>query len=135
MSQQATVFVVGGSGGLGRAICARLAEDWALLCFTYHANAERAARLKDELSSRCAADFVRMDIRRDDEVVAALAKADAMPGGAWVFASGANILQPLVSEIDQALLNEVIEIELIGFTRLVRLALPILRSKARAECS
>jgi NAD(P)-dependent dehydrogenase (short-subunit alcohol dehydrogenase family) len=131
MLQQGTVFVAGGSGGLGQAICARLTEDWGALCFTYHGNGERAARLKDELASRCTVEFARMDIRRDAEVAAALATADAMPGGlkGVVFAAGASILQPFVSEIGQDLWNEVIDIELIGFTRLVRLALPILRRR------
>jgi NAD(P)-dependent dehydrogenase (short-subunit alcohol dehydrogenase family) len=131
MSQQGTVFVAGGSGGLGQAACARLAEDWGAICFTYHAADARAQALKQELSARCAVDCARMDIRRDDDVAAALAKADAMAGGlkGVVFAAGASILQPFVSEIGQDLWNEVIDIELIGFTRLVRLALPILRRR------
>jgi NAD(P)-dependent dehydrogenase (short-subunit alcohol dehydrogenase family) len=131
MSQHGTVFVAGGSGGLGQAICARLAEDWRAICFTYHASDARAQALKQELSPRCAAEATRMDIRRDEDVAAALAKADAMADGlkAVVFAAGANILQPFVSEIGQELWNEVIGIELLGFTRLVRLALPILRRR------
>jgi NAD(P)-dependent dehydrogenase (short-subunit alcohol dehydrogenase family) len=129
--QQGSVLVAGGSGGLGQAICARLAEDWGAICFTYHASETRAAALRKTLAAQRMADCVRMDIRSDADVAAALARADAMPGGlkGVVFAAGAAILQPFVSEIGQALWDEVIGVELIGFTRLVRLALPILRQR------
>jgi NAD(P)-dependent dehydrogenase (short-subunit alcohol dehydrogenase family) len=131
MSQHGTVFVAGGSGGLGQAICTRLAEDWGAICLTYHAGAARAETLRSALASRCAVETARMDIRSDADVAAGLAKADAMPGGVKgvVFAAGASILQPFVSEIGQEMWNDVIDVELIGFTRLVRLALPILRRR------
>lgn len=129
--QDGAVLVTGGSGGLGQAICRRLVEDWPSLVLTYHGNVEKAAKLKDELAARAAVEALRMDIRDDDNVAGALECADAMPGGlkGVVFATGANILQPFVSQMSQELWNNVIEIELLGFTRLIRLALPILRRR------
>ena len=129
--QDGAVLVTGGSGGLGQGICRRLLEDWPSLVFTYHANSAKAAALRDELSAHASVEALRMDIRQDDDVAAALAAADAMPGGlrAVVFATGADILQPFVSEMSQELWSRVIEVELLGFARLVRLALPILRKR------
>ncbi|MDB5422801.1 MAG: short-chain dehydrogenase [Phenylobacterium sp.] len=129
--QPGAVLVFGGSGGLGRAICTRLADDWPAVAFTYHGDAGRAERLRAELASRCAAAVVRTDVRREEDVEAALALADGMAGGlaGIVFAAGADILQPFVSQIAQEHWSEVIETELLGFIRVVRLAIPILRRR------
>ena len=128
---EGAVLVVGGSGGLGQAICRRLAVEWPAVVLTYHGNAERAARLQAELSGGTQVDAVRMDVRRDEDVQAALARADSMPGGlkGVVFSSGADILQPFVSQMSQEMWTDVIEVELLGFTRLIRLALPLLRAR------
>jgi NAD(P)-dependent dehydrogenase (short-subunit alcohol dehydrogenase family) len=54
---------------------------------------------------------------------------DVRVGGlrAIVYASGVNIPQPYVSQIDPAQWHEVIQVELMGFIGLVRQALPVLR--------
>src|SRR5688572_14985967 len=73
-----SVIVFGGSGGLGQAIGTRLAEGWPAVAFTCHANAERAEQLRASLSPRCATAFLKADVRRDEDVAAALAMADDM---------------------------------------------------------
>nr|WP_249731664.1 SDR family oxidoreductase [Chelatococcus sp. HY11] len=122
-------MVFGGSGGLGSAICTRLTEEWKSLVLTYHGNAEKAASIRADLANKIEADAVRADIRSDSDVQAAIDKADAMNSGlkGVIFASGANILQPFVSQIDQKQWDDVISIELLGFTRVIRLTLPVLR--------
>lgn len=126
--QEGAILVVGGSGGLGQSICRRLLNDWSALVFTYHNNADAAAQLRDELSERGKVRAERVDIREDKDVEAAIAAADAIGGlKGLVFAAGANILQPFVSQMSQAVWDNSIDIELRGFTRLVRLALPAFR--------
>src|ERR1700722_12049123 len=111
------VLVFGGSGGLGRAICAELATEWPAVAFTYNRDLDRAGRLRDEISSQCKAEYLKADVRQEQDVVAALALADGMPDGlaGVVFTAGAEILQPFVSEMSQEQWNEVIETELLGF--------------------
>lgn len=125
------ILVVGGSGGLGQAICRRLLDDWNALVFSYHSNVAAAAGLRDELAGRGEVRALRADIRQDKDVEAAIAAADAMAGGlkGVVFTAGANILQPYVSQMSQETWDNSIDIELRGFTRLVRLALPVLRKR------
>ncbi len=128
---QGAVLVFGGSGGLGQAICARLAEEWPAVAFTYRGSAERAASLQAELAPRCEVLSIRCDVRQDADVQAAFAQADALAGGVTgvVFTAGADILQPFVSQMGQDLWESVIETELLGFIRVVRLALPVLRRR------
>ena len=125
------MLVFGGSGGLGQAICARMAEDWPAVVFTYNGNLERAERLADELRPCCEAAFAKADVRREEDVAAALSLADGLAGGlsTVVFAVGADILQPFVSQMSQNQWSDVIETELLGFARIVRLSLPILRRR------
>lgn len=126
--QEGAILVVGGSGGLGQSICRRLLDEWGALVFTYHNSAEAAAQLRDDLSERGEVRAQRVDIREDNDVQSAIAAADAMGGmRGLVFAAGANILQPFVSQMSQEVWDNSIDIELRGFTRLVRLALPVFR--------
>lgn len=128
--QEGAILVVGGSGGLGQSICRRLLDDWSALVFTYHNNASGAAQLRDELSDRGEVRAQRTDIREDADVTAAIAAAEALGGlRGLVFTAGANILQPFVSQMSQETWDNSIDIELRGFTRLVRLALPVFRQR------
>ena len=124
------ILVIGGSGGLGQSICRRLRADWDALVFTYYSAAEDAAALR-ELDARAEVRALRMDIRKDEDVEAAIAATDALAGGlkGIVFTAGANILQPYVSQMTQEIWDNSIDIELRGFARLVRLALPVLRKR------
>lgn len=44
------VLVTGGAGGIGSAICKRLAEEGASVIITYNSNEEKAKKLKEELT-------------------------------------------------------------------------------------
>lgn len=128
--QDGAILVVGGSGGLGQSICRRLLGDWNALVFTYHSNAETAEQLRDELSDQGEVRAQRADIREEKDVEAAIAAAEAMGGlKGLVFTAGANILQPFVSQMSQEVWDNSIDIELRGFTRLVRLSLPVFRQR------
>ncbi len=127
--QDGAILVVGGSGGLGQSTCRRLLDDWNALVFTYHNGAEAASALRDELSERGEVRAIRADVREDADVQAAINAANDMGGlKGLVFTAGANILQPFVSQMSQETWDNSIDIELRGFTRLVRLALPAFRA-------
>ena len=128
--QEGAILVTGGSGGLGSGICRRLVDDWSSLVFTYFGSVGKAEELKRDLALP-SIEAMRMDIRNDAEVSAALERADALAGGlkGVVFTAGADILQPFVSQMTQEMWENSIEIELLGFARLIRLSLPILRRR------
>jgi NAD(P)-dependent dehydrogenase (short-subunit alcohol dehydrogenase family) len=125
------VCVFGGSGGLGRAICRRLAAEWSAVTFTYRSRREEAETLERELSARCRTAAIHADLRDDESVGSALRTAQERFGGvdSVIFATGANILQPYVSEIAAQQWDEVVQVELIGFTRVIRAALPLMRAQ------
>lgn len=124
-------YVVGGTGGLGAAICRRLALDWDAVYFTYRSNAGAAASLKSDLSVVCKAECSRADLRDPSSLQSSLADACERFGSvrAVVFAAGARIAQPYVADITAEAWDEVIQDELIGFTHLVRAILPIFRGQ------
>jgi 2-hydroxycyclohexanecarboxyl-CoA dehydrogenase len=124
-------FVVGGTGGLGQAICRRLASDWDGVAIG-HRSAGSADALTAEIGDALP---VRCDLRDAASIPAALDAAIARFGaiGTIVFASGVDIAQPFVSRIAEDDWREVIEVELIGFTRVVAAALPRFRAQGHGN--
>lgn len=131
MSARAAL-VIGGSGGLGAAICRALAAEWGHVLIGYRSGVERAEELAKEIDGHAAP--VRCDLSDTESIAAAIARAAATGEGlgAVVFAGGVPIAQPFVSEITEAAWREVFEIELLGFTRVVSAALPELRKAGGA---
>ena len=124
-------FVVGATGGLGRASALALSREWGGIAIGYHSSADKAARLATELAPDCEGWPVHCDLTDSDCVIAAIAGAKAQFGriGTMVFASGVAIPQPFVSKIDEAQWREVFETELIGLTRVIATTLPIFREQ------
>lgn len=120
-------FVVGGSGGLGGAICRALARDWDHVVVGYRGNRAAADGIASELGS--SSSVMRCDLGDDAGIVAAFFDTNAKYGlGCVVFAGGLPIRQPYVSTITEVEWRCVIETELIGFTRVVSAALPHFRA-------
>ncbi|MDB6061519.1 MAG: short-chain dehydrogenase [Verrucomicrobiaceae bacterium] len=128
-SQSGTAFVVGGSGGIGRAICKLLAAEWDNVFFTYRSNQTAASALSEELAPLCNSAYAPLDIRDQQSIRTALQQAEEKLGpiGTVVFACGASIAQPFVSDISDEQWDDVFQTELIGYTKLARAAIPILR--------
>lgn len=124
-------LVIGGSGGLGRAICHALGREFDGVFFTYRSNAESAKTLAAELEHTCAFGFASADTTGtasiEEAVKAAVDRFGAIP--AVVMASGSHIAQPYVSQIAEAEWLDVLQVELMGFMRLVAATLPILRKQ------
>lgn len=124
-----TAFVIGGSGGLGSAICRAIAPDWDHILIGYRNGEVAAAAVAAGIGAK--AEQLRCDLTDAESVRHAIdVAAAAGPGGlgAVVFAGGAPIGQPFVSTIGEPAWREVIETELIGFTRVVAAAIPHLRA-------
>jgi NAD(P)-dependent dehydrogenase (short-subunit alcohol dehydrogenase family) len=123
--------VIGGTGGLGRAVCRCLARDWEAVFFTFRSRREEADALEHELSAHGAAASAYADVRDAESITAALGAARERFGsvGTVVFAAGVNISQPYVSEITPQQWNDVIQTELIGFTHVIRAAIPMFRAQ------
>ena len=122
-------FVIGGSGGLGGAICRLLAEEWDTVAIGYRSRADVAHELAEEIGARCTAVPVECDLADADGVIKAIAGFAEKVGGisTMIFAGGVSIEQPFVSKIGEAAWREVIETELIGFIRVIGATLPIFR--------
>ncbi|GLR68404.1 3-oxoacyl-[acyl-carrier-protein] reductase [Acidocella aquatica] len=122
-------FVIGGSGGLGSAICRRLAGEWDTVAIGYRSRADMAQALAEEIGAHCAAVPVQCDLGDAGGVIKAIAGFAEKAGGigTMVFAGGVSIKQPFVSKIGEAAWREVIETELMGFIRVVGATLPIFR--------
>lgn len=129
MKGRGAAFIVGGSGGLGSEICRALAPEWNGLAVGYRSNRERAVALADEVSGSALP--IRCDLTDASSVPEAIATAAAHFGeiGTMVFASGVEIDQPFVSQIGEAQWREVIEAEIVGFTRVVSATLPLFRKQ------
>ena len=122
--------VVGGSGGIGQAICARLAEHGADVALTYRNNraaAEEAVREVEKAGRRARAERVDLTdavaVRRFfDDVAAAWGGVHTA-----VFATGADISMTYVADIDDAEWVRTIDGDLNGFYYVMKAALPHLR--------
>lgn len=77
-----TVLVSGGSGGLGSAVCCLLAQDGAHLVVGYRSNLEKAARLKDHLTTNYGVEveLVAGDIADQKPRTALVEAARSLPG-------------------------------------------------------
>jgi NAD(P)-dependent dehydrogenase (short-subunit alcohol dehydrogenase family) len=122
--------VVGGSGGIGAAICERLAQHGSDVALTYRSNKAKAeeAAAKVSLAGRRAhagaldlADYAAVT-RFFDETAAAMGRIHTI-----VFAIGADISMSYVSQIDLDEWHRTIEGDLTGFLHVLKAGLPHLR--------
>lgn len=122
-------FVVGATGGLGGAICRRLASDWRGVALGYRSSLDKALALGADIGGDALP--VHCDLGDAASITGAIDQAAAHFGaiGAMIFAGGVEIGQPFVSRIEEAQWREVIETELIGFIRVVAATLPHFRAQ------
>lgn len=123
------VLVVGGSGGLGAAVCTRLAEAGNNVLLTYRSRREAAEQVVETvLAAGVRGACTRLDLNEpggiDDafDAAAALGKVNSI-----VYASGPSIPQRWFSEVSTADWHGAVTTELSGFFNLAHAALPRLR--------
>jgi len=123
-------LVVGGSGGIGRAICEGLARAGTDVVLTYRGNAEAAQQTVDAvvaLGRRAQALPLSL---QDEAATATVIDAVASTYGRLhtvVNAAGSSIPMRFIGELQPSEFREIIEADLGGFFNLVHAALPPMR--------
>ena len=121
------VFVIGGSGGIGRACVQRFAEAGAKIVFTYHQNIQAAQEIKKDLGD--SVDFVQLSNQNESQVHEVISEIASKQGGinTVINAAGFNIPQKYISEITPELWRKVIDEDVNGFFNIVSSSLPFIR--------
>lgn len=120
-------LVVGGSGGIGRAVCRRLAEAGTDVALTYRGNAEAAETTAVEVRALGRQASVHRLELEDVEAVLALV-AELGPLHTVIYAAGPHIEQPWLSQVTPAEWRRVIDAECNGGFNLIHAAIPALRA-------
>ncbi len=121
------VFIIGGSGGIGRACVQRFAEAGAKIVFTYHQNIQAAQEIKKDLGD--SVDFVQLSNQNESQVHEVISEIASNQGGinTIINAAGFNIPQKYISEITPELWRKVIDEDVNGFFNIVSSSLPFIR--------
>lgn len=122
-----TAIVAGGSGGIGTAICRRLAQAGSAVAFTYRTRREQADALLTELTVPASAHQVDLT---DAEATARFADAVAQRYGGVhtvVYAAGPPVPQMYLSQITPDAMRAQLTRDAGAFFTLMRATLPALR--------
>ena len=123
--------VIGGSGGIGAAICTRLAEHGTDVALSFRSNRAKAevvaatvasAGQRHQIGAVDAADLPSVT-RFFDQALAAFGRVHTV-----IFATGADISMTYTSQIDLDEWHRVIAGDLTGFLHVLKTALPQLRA-------
>jgi 3-oxoacyl-[acyl-carrier protein] reductase len=123
-----TALVTGGSRGIGRAICLRLAKEGAQIVLHYHRN--RAAADETMASIGAGVTLVRADLSSSAEIGRMFAALRDRPLDFLINNAGIWKSTPLGSS-PAALLDEVLAVNLRAPFQVTQCALPLLRDGAR----
>ena len=123
--------VVGGSGGIGRAICVRLAEHGSDVALTYRANSKAAHAAAEDVQAAGREAFAgRVDLVDEPGVERFFADVADRFGAVHtvIYAIGADIPMVHATQIEAADWRRTIDGDLTGFFHVVRAAIPYLRT-------
>lgn len=124
-------LVVGGSGGVGRAIALALAEAGSDVAVTWRSNHAPALEVAEQIRAiGRRAEVVQLDLSSYDAVIEVLNRLASVDGGVHtvVCAAGAAIDQPYISQTDPVAFQKVIQDDLGGFFHLARASIEHLRA-------
>ncbi|MBS0366935.1 MAG: SDR family oxidoreductase [Proteobacteria bacterium] len=128
---EGAALVIGGSGGVGQAVCRELARAGTPVAITYRSKSEVAQQLAGEIQSlgvRATTHQLTIgDAAQVESVVEAAARAH---GRLHTIVVGAGTLatQVLLSEMTRELWQQVVDQDLNGFFNVVRATLPRLKA-------
>ena len=125
-------LVVGGSGGIGAAICTALADMSSDVVLTYKSRREAAARVAAEVTSKGRrATTVQVDLEKPESIRTAVDQALAEFGfiHSVVFASGPPLEFLYINEIGSSEWARVINADVNGCFNLIEAVLPHLRAR------
>jgi NAD(P)-dependent dehydrogenase (short-subunit alcohol dehydrogenase family) len=126
-------WVVGGTGGLGAAICKKLIAAGSAVAFSYFKNESKARELVSALSgSGGRISYHRLDVRDDGNVVASAAEVAKKYDGIHtvIYASGPLLcIGPLQMTTTPQRMAEILLYDVVGCYSAFRAALPYLTSR------
>jgi 3-oxoacyl-[acyl-carrier protein] reductase len=126
-----TAIVAGGSGGIGAAVCRRLAQAGSAVALTYRSRAARADSLAKELADLGVAVSAHQVDLTDADATQRFADAVAAGSGGVhtvVYAAGPQVPQVYLSQVTPAAMHAQLTQDAAAFFSLVHAALPALRA-------
>lgn len=123
--------VIGGSGGIGAAICTRLADHGSDVALTYRSNREKAVSVAAAVNAAGRRSLAGAMNVTDYAAVERFMSEAAQSFGrvhTVIFATGADISMTYTSQIDLDEWRRTIDGELTGFLHVLKAGLPYLRS-------
>ena len=128
--QDGAAVVIGGTGGIGRHICARLAEAGSHVAFTYRKQAGVAREVEEQVRShgRRTKSLVTdvTDYAKVRECFDAF-KAEFGRIHSVVYTTSLEIPQQWISKIEPAMMAQALQVNVMGLYHVVQCAIPLLR--------
>jgi 3-oxoacyl-[acyl-carrier protein] reductase len=128
--EDGAAVVVGGTGGIGRTICARLAEAGSHVGFTYRKQAELAKEIEGEVRAGGRKSLaLPLEVTDYESVKAGFARFKAEFGRihSVVYTTSLEIPQQWISKIEPAMMARALEVNVMGLYHVVQCAIPLLR--------
>lgn len=127
-------LVTGGSGGLGAAVCERLAADGHRVVLTYRSGAQAAQAVVDRIaaSGGSPAAAVALDLADTEQVERVLTDLAAAEGGidVLVHAAGPHVPMVHLSRVEPAAMTQQLLVDAAAFFAVVHALLPALRERS-----
>lgn len=124
-------IVAGGSGGIGGAICEKLASQGVKVAFTYNRNKERAEQVVNKIEAygqtALAAQVDLLDFNGVSQFLATVCDTWGEPS-TIVYAAGPPLKFKYISQIEPDMFRQIMESDIFGCYNLIYAGLPSLRN-------
>lgn len=132
MNHTGVALVIGGSGGIGSAICRLLSSRGSNIAFTFNKNLDKAKALQEEIKEQkklCIAESINLT---DESQVDQFTESLLDQGGihTFIYAAGPTVPQLHLSKINPAQFSEHLHQEVNSFFVTVSSAIPQLRDQS-----
>ncbi|MFA5964597.1 MAG: SDR family oxidoreductase [Sphingomonas sp.] len=131
-AQEGVALVIGGSGGIGRAICEKLAEGGSDVALTYRTNREVADEVAAAVAAHDRAAEIYSVAIEDAAAVAEMCRAVIARFGrihTVVNASGSHIAMKFIGDLDPETFRAVMNVDTNGFFNVIHAVLPHMRER------
>ena len=123
-----TAVVIGGSGGIGKAICETFASHRVPIIFTYHQNEKRAQDLQNKIIEFGGeAKYTQLELTNKTAVENFCKDLQDLKVHSIVNATGADIRMKWINELSYEEWDDVMRSDADGFFNLVKNSLPLLK--------
>lgn len=116
-------LVTGGGGGIGSAICRRLAQEGAQVIITYNSNGERAQQVADSLAGEGHM-VIRAPVNESDSLALLAEQVTERYGTLDVLVNNAGMTRPVphddLDALDDAIIDQILQVNFRGAFACVR---------------